>query len=284
MTVLLKWFSRLPLSVLYGFGYLVYVVVYRVLGVRKSVVLSNLHHSFPEKSAKEIDKLAQRFYRNYCDVLMEMIKSISMPKEEFVERVQFENLELLEQELSRGQPVLLTLAHHGNIEWLLLSLSCQLSYPSEAIYRPLANKKIEQLTTRVYTRFGGTLIDDRSVVKEIMSRKQVPRVVAIVSDQSPNIDDHCVWVEFLNQETAFYLAPDTIARFVNYPVFFVSMQRISRGRYSARLKSIAQPPYTGRETKVVSAYIENVEAQIRQCPEDWLWAHKRWKRKKSVYS
>ena len=284
MSLLLSWISRLPPAVLYGLGYIVYLLVYRVLGVRKNVVLSNLRNAFPEKSAQEINDVAQRFYRNYSDVLIEMVKSISMTREEFVARVQFENLELIEKELSRGQPVLLTLAHYGNIEWLLLAMSCRLPYPTEAIYRPLSNKKIERLTTRVYTRFGGKLIDDRSVVKEIMSRKQVPRVVAIVSDQSPNIDDHCVWVNFLNQETAFYLAPDTIARFVNYPVYFVAMRRTSRGQYSARLELIAQPPYAGKEHKVVNAYIENVESQIRQQPEDWLWMHKRWKRKKSVYS
>ena len=88
---------------------------------------------------------------------------------------------------------------------------------------------VEKVTTETYTRFGGVLIDDRSVVREIMLRRSVPRVVAIVADQSPNLADHTVWVAFLNQQTAFYLAPDTIARFANYPVYFLGMRRIARG-------------------------------------------------------
>lgn len=283
MYTLLALFSRLPLPVLYGFGYIVYLLLYRILRVRKAVVMDNLRGSFPDRESSESEMLARHFYRNYCDVLMEMIKSMTMSREELMDRVRFDGLEVLEQTLSRGQPVLVTLAHYGNIEWLLLALCCRLKHPIEAIYRPLSSAWLEKVTTDTYTRFGGTLIDDRSVVREIMKRRSVPRVVAIVSDQAPNIDDHSIWVTFLNRETAFYLAPDTIARFANYPVYFLSMRRTSRGYYAAGIERIAEPPYTGREQVVVRAYIESVEKQILDRPEDWLWMHRRWKRKKPVY-
>jgi len=284
MSWLLALFSRLPLPVLYGFGYLAYLLVYKVLGVRKDVVTGNLKSAFPGKDSGEIDVLAKRFYRNYCDVLMEMIKSMTMSRDDLLDRVRFDGLDLLEETLARGQPVLVTLAHYGNIEWLLLALCCRLNYPIEAVYRPVSSAWVEEVTTATYTRFGGVLIDDRSVVREIMQRRTVPRAVAIVSDQAPNIDDHSVWVTFLNQETAFYLAPDTIARFANYPVFYIGMRRLSRGRYMAGLECMAEPPYTGRDQVVVKAYIECVENQILDRPEDWLWMHKRWKRKKPVYT
>lgn len=283
MSRLLALFSRLPLPFLYSFGYIVYLLVYRVLGIRKSVVLDNLRKSFPELDALEINRLARLFYRNYCDVLMEMIKSMTMSTEELLDRVGFEDLDILEEALGRGQPVLVTLAHYGNIEWLLLALCCRLKYPTEAVYRPVSSSWVEKVSTETYTRFGGVLIDDRSVVKEIMQRRAVPRVVALVSDQAPNIDDHSIWVTFLNQETAFYLAPDTIARFANYPVFFLNMHRVSRGRYTASIERMAEPPYTGRGQIVIRAYIDSVEKQIRNRPEDWLWMHRRWKRKKPVY-
>ena len=283
MSLLLSLFSRLPLPVLYGFGYVVYLLVYRVLSIRKGVVLANLRQSFPELAAPETNRLARLFYRNYCDVLMEMVKSMTMRKEELLDRVGFEHLDLLQDRLGRGQPVLVTLAHYGNIEWLLLALCCRLDFPCEAVYRPLSSSWIERATTATYTRFGGVLIDDRSVVKEIMQRRTVPRVVALVSDQAPNIDDHSIWVSFLNQETAFYLAPDTIARFTNYPVFFLRMRRLSRGRYAAGVECVAEPPYAGKDQVVIRAYIASVENQVQERPEDWLWIHRRWKRKKPVY-
>ena len=283
MSVLATALSRLPLPFLYGIGYVLYVLVYRVLRIRRTVVLANLRNSFPQLDDDHIERLARRCYRNYSDVMMEMVKSISIAEEDLVERVSFTNLQLVEQELDRGQPVLLTVAHQGNIEWLLLALCCKLDYPAEAIYRPMSNAAVEKTMTRAYTRFGGVLVDDRSVIKEIMQRRDQPRIVAIASDQAPNINDQQIWVQFLHQETAFYLAPDTIARFVNYPVYFLTMRRESRGRYEATFKRIAEPPYTGREHAVVKAYIVEVEKQIQEHPEDWFWLHRRWKRKRSVY-
>ncbi|MDJ0956592.1 MAG: lysophospholipid acyltransferase family protein [Arenicellales bacterium] len=284
MSLLLTLLSRLPLGVLYGFAYVVYFVLYSVIGLRKQVVVNNLANSFPQYSSADIKRLASRFYRNYSDVVVEMVKSISMAKQDLVERVHFDNLEVVQRELGRGQPVLVTLAHHGNIEWLLLTLCCKLGYPMEAIYRPLANPAIEKTMTKAYTRFGGKLIDDRSVIKEIMARKTQPRIVAIASDQAPNINDQKVWLDFLNQETAFFLAPDTIARFVNYPVYYLTMWRTSRGYYRAAFRRIAEPPYVGKDKAIIKAYIAEVERQILESPEDWLWIHNRWKRKKPIYN
>lgn len=283
MAKLLTLISRLPLSVLYGFGYVFYLLLYKIVGARKHIVFDNLSNSFPHLNNTEIKRLAGRFYRNYADVVMEMIKSISMDGQDLSDRVRFDNLAQVEDELERGQPVLVTVAHHANVEWLLLALSRRLRYPMEAIYRPIANPSVEKVMTTAYTRFGGVLVDDRSVIREIMARKNEARVVAIASDQAPNINDQKAWVDFLNQETAFFLAPDTIARFVNYPVYFLSMNRLSRGRYQAAFKCIAQPPYVEKEQSILKAYIAAVEKQIKEYPEDWLWIHNRWKRKKSVY-
>lgn len=275
--------SRLPLSVLYWIGGAAYLVLYKLLGVRKQVVLENLANSFPQWGAAEVAKTAGEFYRNYTDVLMEMVKSITMSKEEILHRVRIGNPELIENELERGQPVLLTVAHQCNIEWLLLGLCCRLGYPTEAIYRPIGDPTVERIATEAYTRFGGTLMDDRSVVREIMQRRNEPRIVAIASDQAPNINDEKIWVRFLNQDTAFFLAPDTIARFVSYPVYFAAITRTARGYYEVTFNMIARPPYMNEEKTVAKAYIEAVEKQILSSPEDWLWMHRRWKRKRSVY-
>lgn len=283
MAFVLTLFSRVPLGVMYVVGYALYLVLYKLIGVRRQVVTSNLRNAFPTLEETVIGGIAARSYRNYAEVTMEMVKSITISERDLLQRVRFTGLNLIEDELGRGQPVLVTVAHQCNIEWLLLALCCRLDYPMEAVYRPLANPSVERVMARAYTRFGGALIDDRSVVKEIMARRNKPRVVAIASDQAPNINDQKIWVDFLNQETAFFLAPDTLARFVNYPVYFLTMSRTSRGRYESDVKRIAEPPYAGRARVVIDAYIAEVEAQILRCPEDWLWLHQRWKRKRSMY-
>ena len=284
LTFITRALSFVPLAMLYRLAWLIYFLVYRVLRLRRSVVESNLARSFPERSTGEIGALGQRVYRNYADVLVEMIASLRMSEDEFLDRVRFEGADPLTVDLRDGKPVLLTLAHHCNLEWMLLAACLRFDYPVEVVYRPLANPGIEMVATEAYTRFGGRLIDDRSVIRSIMERRTVPRIVTLVSDQGPNVKDEIYWTEFLNQETGFFTAPEIIARFTNYPVYFANMRRESRGRYAVVFGRIAEPPYKGRAQVVVPAYVRAVEAQIRDAPEDWFWMHRRWKRQRSMYA
>lgn len=275
--------SRLPLSILYSLAGIVYFLIYHVFRVRRELVQQNLRNAFPEKSKNQISALCKQCYRNYCDVLVEMLKSLHIDEKDLLARVKFSSEEALHHDLESGKPVLLTLAHHCNLEWMLLAICLRIEFPLEAIYRPLSSSVMEDIMTQAYTRFGGRLIDDRSVIKSIMQRRNIPRIVSIVSDQAPNVKDDTYWTMFLNQETGFFLAPDTISRFTNYPVYFATMHRDSRGRYEVGFKKIGEPPYQGGQA-VITAYVNEVEQQILKQPADWLWMHRRWKRKKSVYA
>ncbi|MBS1270466.1 MAG: Lipid A biosynthesis lauroyltransferase [Gammaproteobacteria bacterium] len=284
LTLIARSLSMLPLALLYRLAWSIYFIVYRVFRVRRKVVETNLAYSFPAKSDEEITALGRRVYRNYADVLVEMLRSLRFDERELLERVQFNGRGILEDELKRGRPVLLTAAHQCNLEWMLLAACLRFDFPLEAVYRPLANPAMEKAMTSAYTRFGGRLIDDRSVIKAVMERRSVPRIITLVSDQAPNTKDETYWTRFLNRETGFFLAPEIIARFTEYPVYFAGMRRRTRGFYSVEFKKIAEPPYKGRANEVIAAYIHAVEEQILAAPEDWLWMHRRWKRPRPVYA
>lgn len=283
MNLLVRALSLLPLPVLYRLAGPIYFLVYRVLRIRRDVVESNLARAFPETGAAEIAALGGKVYRSYADVLVEMVHSFRIDGTELLGRVEFSGEGALAAELDRGRPVLLTLAHQCNLEWMLLAACLRFEYPLEAVYRPLEDSAMENLATEAYTRFGGRLIDDRSVIRSIMERRGEPRIVALAADQAPNVKDEIHWTSFLNQETGFFLSPEIIARFTAYPVFFAGMQRRSRGRYLVTLRKIAEPPYKGQERSVIQSYVRAVEEQILGSPEDWFWMHRRWKRPRPMY-
>ncbi len=280
---LLRLVSRLPLAVLYPLAAVLYVLVYRVMRFSRDVVYANLSNAFPDKPRAEIERLASGFYRNFCDVVVEMLKSLTMSTDELSRRVMFSGEEVLLDHLRNGRPVLAATAHQSNVEWLVLAACARFGFPVEAIYRPLRSAVTERLLTSTYARFGGTLIPDRSVVKEIMRRHAESRIVFIVPDQSPNLGDDQYWTTFLNQETGFYLAPEVIAKFARYPVLFLGMKRVRRGYYEATVTALAEPPYGDQSHDLVERYVRAVETQILQQPTDWLWLHKRWKHRKPLY-
>ena len=54
-------FGLLPFRVIYMISDFVFLVVYYIIRYRKKVVYKNLANSFPEKSKKEINKIAKQF-------------------------------------------------------------------------------------------------------------------------------------------------------------------------------------------------------------------------------
>jgi len=276
--------SRLPLWALYGLSPLIGFVLYRFVPSRRAILLTNLHQAFPDQGANIVNNLTPVIYRNYADVAVEMVKSLTIPATDLQRRVKITGAETIEHYLQNGQPVLVTVAHQCNIEWLLLALCLRFDYPLEAIYRPLSNRSLEAVMSTIYTRFGGTLIPDRNVVAEVMQRRSKPRLVSIAPDQAPNWQDETYWTTFLNQETGFFLAPEILAKFVRYPVVFVGMSRVGRGYYHADIQPLAEPPYQKDDHSVVERYVRAVESQIAAQPADWFWFHNRWKRKRPLYS
>ena len=122
-----------------------------------------------------------------------------------------------------------------------------------------------------------------------MKRKGEARAYALVADQTPQKRDEKHWSHFLNQDTAFFVGADKIARILRAPVLFVSMRRERKGFYSARLNLLAAPPYVPHPDRdigaeIIERYARALEDQIRASPADWLWIHRKWKYAKPVYA
>src|ERR1039458_6752740 len=78
--------SLLPFWFLYGLSDFFFVIMYYVLGYRKKVVMQNLRNSFPEKSEKELKKIAIAFYKYFCDLFLETFKTLTISKQEIFVR------------------------------------------------------------------------------------------------------------------------------------------------------------------------------------------------------
>ena len=90
------WFiSVLPFPPFYKVSDMVCFIVYRVLGYRKKVVRQNLELAFPDTSPDELDTIEKKFYSHMCDLFLEMIKTLSLSKEEMQKRFAFTNLEVI---------------------------------------------------------------------------------------------------------------------------------------------------------------------------------------------
>ncbi|MCC7328432.1 MAG: hypothetical protein IT521_16665 [Burkholderiales bacterium] len=277
--------SRWPRRVLDGFGYVAYFVVYRVLRWRRSLAATNLANAFPEKSAAERKIILRQSYRNLGRFVSEALWGWNASAEALAARVRIDNPELITRFTGEGQSVVLLAAHFCNWEWLLLAAGVTLKVPVDAVYKPQRLTGVDDFLRARRARFGGNPIPHQSFMFEVMKRRNDVRAYALVADQTPRHDEEKHWTRFLNQDSAFHVGADKIARILKAPVIYVAMRRESPGHYSVELKLLAQPPYDREsESEIVERYARMLEEEIRRSPEDWLWLNRKWKYKKPLYA
>ena len=277
MVLLLKLLSRLPLAVLYGISNVLSFLAMHIVRYRRPLVAKNLRRSFPEKTPAEIHQITRAFYRNLADVVVESLKGLTMSEKAVRKRVRFHRMDQVEACYQRGQSVVLLTTHQCNWEWLLSAGCIYLSHPVDAVYKPLANKKMDTLMRQTRARFGGQPISKDRVLREVLRRKDQVRAIAIVADQTPAPGTPKHWIEFLHQETGFYRGIEQLPKALQYPVFFVTMKRAERGYYDVSFTPVGTPPYENEELTILPRYAEQAESMIRQQPANWLWSHGRWK-------
>ena len=279
----IKLIAAIPLPILYCFSWPLYIFLFYITRFKRNIAENNIHNSFPNLSAAERKAILKKHYKNYSEVAFEVIKSISMNPEKLLDHVSFENSDGIENHLQKGQTVLLTLAHQSNLEWAILAVKQKLNFPLDNIYKPLHIKWANELVLESSEKFNITLTPAKTCITELIKRAKQTRIVAITPDQAPRRRDDAYWTTFLNQETPFYLGLEKIATLFKYPVFFMTFERVARGKYKAGFKLLCAPPYEKGSNTVLKEYVHAVEQQILQQPHDWLWTHKRWKKKKSLY-
>lgn len=280
---LVRLLARIPLPALHVLAGLIAWLAARVFGYQREVVRANLARAFPELSEVERRALSRRYYRGLAQTAVELIKASAIEPAEIRRRVRILNLEKPRALLARGHSVLFVSAHHCNWEWMLLALSLELGYPLDADYRPLSNEWADREMRKLRGRFGARLVPAKELLPDILKRDGVVRAIAMVADQEPVSADRTYWTRFLNQDTAFYMGPEEIARIMRVPAFFIAMRRVRRGFYEMEFLPLPPARQSQPPGALTEGYVRLLEAQIRASPSDWLWSRKRWKLKKSVY-
>lgn len=280
MSVLFRALACLPLPLLHALGVGLYVLVFHVVRWRVKLARDNLAGALPERAPAERERILRESYLNLCRTLMEAIWGFRASGEALMARVRFDNPECIERYKAARQSVMLLTAHTCNWEWLLLAAGARFGFPIDAVYKPLRLRAVDAYVRGARSRFGGNPIPFASFLFELMRRAHEPRAYAMVADQTPNARMPKHWTTFLHRDTAFFLGPERIARYLDAPVLYVEMKRERLGHYRVQLHVLAEPPYDDLEEAgalIAERYARALEATIRAHPADWLWIHNKWK-------
>ncbi len=102
------------------------------------------------------------------------------------------------------------------------------------------------------------------------------RVLVLVADQTPSNSD-AFWMNFLNQDTPVLSGIEKMAKKLNCPVIYTTINRIRRGYYTMETEILVEEPKNLPENEVQMRFMQRLEQGIKREPYLWLWSHKRWK-------
>jgi KDO2-lipid IV(A) lauroyltransferase len=277
----LKWVSRRSCATISRISNFFYHVLFKLIGYRKEVVVTNLKNSFPEKSDQEIEDITQRFFRFLADMFMEAIKFISMSDAEFSERFKTVNIEESNQYFDQGKSIVTVLGHYGNWEYLVSGYARDSKHTILGVYKPLSDPNYEALLATYRTRYGMVLVplyDAYPIIEEYIKKGEKVAIM-LIGDQTP-LANRGYWMDFLNQDTPVFRGAEKLAVQYDLPVVFATLDRVKRGYYEMRFEPVFTQPRETEEGEITEFHTKKLEAQIKAKPYLWLWSHKRWTHKR----
>ena len=276
LLILLWIFSLLPIQILYLISKIIRFIVYDILCYREKVVIDNIQNTFIEKSQTEVIKLKNNFYDYFFELIVEIIKLLSISNNELNKRFTFSNINVIKQALKKNKSVIVVVGHYGNWEWALRSASNLIDTKIIGVYKRINNTIFEWLLLKIRSNTNVLPVEIKSLPRELVNNNE-KKIYAMVADQSPTLEQSNVRINFLNRDTLVYTGVEKISKKYNMPVFYLNIKLTNKGYYESTFEEINSKNINGIKLEITKKFFSKLENQIKSEPRLWLWSHKRWK-------
>ncbi len=278
--------SLLPWCVLFFIADIFCFFVHRVVGYRRRVVRANLRSAFPGKPEKELRRIERDFYRFFCDLFVEVVKQVSMNREQMMRHMVFTGCENIQRYFDEGaQFVFVMLGHYGNWEWLASLQYWMPEVHCTQIYHKLYDSVANQVLLDVREGYGGECIKMKDTFRRLLELRRTGRktVVGFIADQQPKWNAIHHFTPFLNHDTAVFTGSEQLGKRLHAAFVYGHVTRPRRGYYRCEMMPMTGRPEEFADFDLTDLYLSMLEKDICDVPHLWLWSHKRWTRTKEKW-
>jgi KDO2-lipid IV(A) lauroyltransferase len=240
---------------------------------RQERALANLRRAYPDLSEEQRKQIAAAMWENLGRTFGE-----SFHLEEIVaqKRIRFEPMDQLE-DIIRGGPCVVCGLHLGN--WELVAYASKLMGASfTGVYQRLSNPLVDEETRklRAFLYDGGLLPKTPVSARTLMKAAKSGGYPAFLADLR---DDNGTAVPFFGAPALATVFPALLARKAGLPLYAGAAFREPGVRFVIRAARVEVPRTDDHAADAVAgtaALHARFEAFIRQAPEQWMWAHRKW--------
>lgn len=187
------------------------------------------------------------------------------------------------ENIDPGQGGIVMGAHLGNWEWLAAAGGTE-GFRTVIITRGFDDARMDRAVDAVRQTETVETIDKNAATGPLVRKLREGWLAGILADQNPR--ENGAPVRFFGAPTWGTIGPVLIARRAKVPIYPVSMVRDDGGVYTLEFRSALELQSTG---DFLADLAENsqrcqdaIEAMVREHPGQWLWFHRRWRRRERL--
>ena len=276
--------SLLPLKVSVRLAAILGIIAFDIVRIRRKVSLENLQKAFGDLySMKERRRIGRRSYINFAKSMVEFASLNKPDRERLVELVTLKGRHHVDEALNRGKGIVVVTGHFGSWEFLGAAAVAH-GFDVDFLVGEQGNKSVDDLMNNLRKRAGIGIISRGVAARGIFTALKKKRLVALLSDQDAR--KHGIFVDFFGIPASTYPGAAQFAYRTGCPIVFCYIVRQNDESH----ETVFMPPIeVDRDadmdeevTRLTGAHVKALEDCVRKHPEQYFWAHKRWKTKPPV--
>jgi KDO2-lipid IV(A) lauroyltransferase len=269
----------IPFRHLHRLGNLLGTLAYYGMPRYRRVAHRNLRLAFGDAwSEAELGQVARASFRHLGINLVEFLWLPRLTERRLGRLVEVPQRHYLDEALARGNGVIIISAHYGNWEFMPAWL-VQAGYRLSTIVRDADHGGLNQLILDFRRSLGQEILLRRTAARPALACLRRNELLGIMLDQ--NTLHGGVFVDFFGHPAATAPGAATFAIRTGaalLPLFCVRQpDRSFEFVIEAPLYADPTQPSETEIPRLTQELTHRIEAQIRSCPEQWMWIHNRWK-------
>lgn len=266
---------RLPIGACRRLGTILGLLAYYLVPRIRRVSLENLDLAYGDTlSPREKWRIARASAINIGIIFAEFTKIPLLDGDFLREQVTPSGFDAL----GENKAIILIGGHLGNWEWIGPCFR-KFGGAITEVVRPLDDRRLDDAVERIRRSNGIGTVSKHGAAAEIVRLLNLGTAAGILVDQSPR--QNGIPVTVFGSRTWSTIGPALIHARTGAPVYVGAVIRQPDGRYrytlSGPLDLVTTDSAFEDLIKNTQRCQEAVEALVRQYPEQWLWAHRRWK-------
>ena len=191
---------------------------------------------------------------------------------------QVHNEALYDQLLSEDKGLLLMVPHLGN--WEIISTYAARKSNITAMYRPAKIRSFNDWMVRRREEVGARMVPTTGGgVKRLFTGLKDKEVIGFLPDQEPR-KKNGVFAPFMGVETLTPVLPHQMIQKTGCNVIYAFSERLPDAQgFDIHFVAAEEGQYSADPVEAASAMNRAIERCVAQCPEQYQWTYKRFKRR-----